>query len=416
MVKPKAVAKSIKKGGCCMNSLPVRHEKRIRQYRVESMPKEKIFLSSPHLDGNEMKYVSEAFTSNWIAPHGPNVEEFEKELSAIIGVKSSAALSSGTAAIHLALRLLNVERGDLVFCSSLTFVASANPILYLGGEPVFIDSEEETWNMSPVALKGAFDAAIVKGQLPKAVVVVNLFGQSAKMDELTAICEEYNVPIIEDAAESLGSLYKGRHSGTIGKFGIYSFNGNKIITTSSGGMLVSNDEDLIKETKFLASQAKDPAPYYKHSVVGYNYRMSNVLAGIGRGQLESLQDRVSARRRVYHRYAKEFKDIKAISFQPELSGTYSNRWLSAMLLDPKQTLLTPEKVKRVLDAEQIEARHVWNPLHTQQLFKDCEFFSHDEEEAVSEKLFKQGLCLPSGSNMTDVQQGRVIDAIKALFN
>ena len=377
--------------------------------------KENILLSAPHMTGNEMKYIKEAFETNWIAPIGPNVDKFEAELASYIRVEGAAALCSGTAAIHLSLNLLGVGKGDRVFCSTLTFVASANPILYSGAEPVFIDSEEETWNMSPLALQKAFNESLKEGKLPKAVIVVNLYGQSAKMDELLAICEEYEVPIIEDAAESLGSLYKGKHSGTFGKFGIYSFNGNKIITASGGGMLVSNDLKALKKSRFLASQAKDPAPYYKHSEIGFNYRMSNVLAGIGRAQLEAIEARVVARRLVFERYEEELRHIPAIGFQPELENTYSNRWLTVMTLDSTMTSLTPHSIKRSLDVEKIETRYVWKPLHQQKLFKDANFYAHNDKEPVSERLFRNGLCLPSGSNMTWAEQTRVIEALKHLF-
>lgn len=375
----------------------------------------KILLSSPHMTGNEMKYIEEAFRSNWIAPMGPNVDRFEKELASYTGVKSAAALSSGTAAIHLALNLIGVKPGDRVFCASLTFVASANPILYLGAEPVFIDSEEETWNMSPRALRRAFDDALAERKIPKAVIIVNLYGQSAKMDELMAICNEYRVPVIEDAAESLGSSYKGKASGSIGKFGIFSFNGNKIITASGGGMLVSNNETAIQKARFLSCQAKDDAPFYKHSEVGYNYRMSNVLAGIGRAQLEAIDERVVARRSVYERYEKELGDLPAISFQPEIEGSFSNRWLTVMLLDPAETRVTPHRLKRALESDNIEARYVWKPLHTQKLFETAKFYRHEGKMPVSEKLFKYGLCLPSGSNMTYNQQTRVIEGIRKML-
>ena len=375
----------------------------------------KILLSSPHMTGNELKYIEEAFRTNWIAPMGPNVDRFEKDLASYVGVNAAAALSSGTAAIHLALKLIGVKPGDSVFCASLTFIASANPVLYLGGEPVFIDSEEETWNMSPQALRRAFDDAVSEGKLPKAVIIVNLYGQSAKMDELMEICNEYRVPVIEDAAESLGSRYKEKASGSIGKYGIFSFNGNKIITTSGGGMLVSNNEHAVQKARFLSSQAKDNAPFYKHSEVGYNYRMSNVLAGIGRAQLEAINERVEARRSVYERYEKELADLPAVSFQPELAESFSNRWLTVMLLDPNKTRITPHRLKRSLEAENVEARYVWKPLHTQKLFESAKFYPHEGEYAVSEKLFQHGLCLPSGSNMTEEEQTRVIQAIRKMF-
>lgn len=376
---------------------------------------ERIFLSSPHMSGNEQKYINEAFETNWIAPLGTNVTAFEEEMTEYAGTAGSAVLSSGTAAIHLALDLVAVEQGDVVFCSSLTFIASANPILYLGAEPVFIDSEEETWNMSPVALKQAFEEADKEGKLPKAVVVVNLYGQSAKMDELMAICDSYGVPIIEDAAESLGSSYKGKKSGTFGKFGIYSFNGNKIITTSGGGMLISDDVEELQRARFLATQARDQAKHYQHSTVGYNYRMSNILAGVGRAQLQVLDDRVEAKRAVFNRYVEALGDIEGVHFMPELEGTYSNRWLTAMTLDPEKISITPYELIDVLEAVNIEARPVWKPLHMQPLFEACKFYPHAEDDTVSERLFTEGLCLPSGSNMTVEQQKRIISILKKHF-
>lgn len=372
----------------------------------------RILLSSPHMSGNEQKYINEAFETNWIAPLGPNVNAFEEELATYAGTAGAAATSSGTAAIHLALELLGVEQGDTVFCSSLTFVASANPILYTGAEPVFIDSEEETWNMSPVALARAFEEAQAARKLPKAVIVVNLYGQSAKMDELMAICDRYEIPVIEDAAESLGSLYKGKKSGSFGSFGIYSFNGNKIITTSGGGMLVSDDVEALAQSRFLATQARDAAPHYQHSTLGYNYRMSNILAGVGRAQLEVLDDRVEARRAVFERYVNALGEIDGVEFMPELEGTYSNRWLTAMTLDPKKIRVTPYEMMDVLAADNIEARPVWKPLHLQPLFENCRFYPHTEKDVVSERLFEKGICLPSGSNMTVEEQDRVIALVK----
>lgn len=373
---------------------------------------ERIFLSSPHMSGNEQKYINDAFETNWIAPLGPNVNAFEEEISAYAGTVGASATSSGTAAIHLALDLVGVSEDDTVFCSSLTFIASANPILYLGAKPIFIDSEEETWNMSPQALKSAFEDAEEKEQMPKAVLIVNLYGQSAKMDELMVICDEYNVPIIEDAAESLGSLYKGKKSGSFGKFGIFSFNGNKIITTSGGGMLVSNDIEALAKSRFLATQARDQAKHYQHSVVGYNYRMSNILAGVGRAQLEVLDDRVKARRAIFDRYVESLGAIDGVQFMPELEGTYSNRWLTALTLDPAKISITPYDLIDILEAENIEARPVWKPLHMQPLFEECKFYPHKENQVVSERLFAEGICLPSGSNMTVEQQGKVIELIK----
>jgi len=378
---------------------------------------DRIFLSAPHMTGNEQKYIAQAFESNWIAPMGENVNQFEAEMAAYATTNAAAALSSGTAAIHLALQLLGVGKGDRVFCSSLTFVASANPILYAGAEPVFIDSEEETWNMSPWALQKAFAAAEQEGKLPKAVIIVHIYGQSARMDELIALCSHYGVPIIEDAAESLGSTYKGRKTGSLGTFGIFSFNGNKIITTSGGGMLVSNDRRSIAKARFLASQAKDEAPYYEHSRVGYNYRMSNVLAGIGRAQLEAIELRVGARRDVYNRYFAAIGSHTAVKFQPELEGTRSNRWLSVMLLDPEKTDRSPDQLREWLESENIESRRVWKPLHLQPLFAGCKFYSHNAhgKTAVSEKLFEQGLCLPSGSDLEPIKQERIIHLIEEIL-
>ncbi|HDR7565972.1 aminotransferase class I/II-fold pyridoxal phosphate-dependent enzyme [Bacillus mycoides] len=373
--------------------------------------KEKIYLSSPHMSGNEQKYIQNAFDTNWIAPLGPNVDGFERELASFVGVKGGAAVSSGTAAIHLALRLLDVQKGDTVFCSSFTFVASANPIVYLGAEPVFIDSEPETWNMSPQALALALYDANKAGELPKAVILVHLYGQSAKLDEILSLCNQYDVPIIEDAAESLGSTYKGKASGTFGRFGVYSFNGNKIITTSGGGMLVSNDVEALERAKFLATQAKDPAPHYEHSEIGYNYRMSNILAGIGRGQLEVLEDRVRARRFIYKRYYEALSHMPGFYFMPELENTRSNRWLTTLTIDEKESGITIGKLLRTLAEENIEARPMWKPLHMQSLFKEKKYYPHSKNEDVSHSLFQSGICLPSGSNMLAEDQQRVIQSI-----
>lgn len=374
--------------------------------------KKRILLSPPHMSGIEMHYINEAIETNWIAPLGPNVDAFEREIAEIVGVNGAVAVSSGTAAIHLALLLLGVQKGDLVFCSSLTFVASANPILYQGAIPIFIDSEPETWNMSPTALEAAFRQAAVSGKFPKAVIIVNLYGQSAKMDELVSVCNQYNVPIIEDAAESLGSLYKGKASGIFGEFGIYSFNGNKIITTSGGGMLISNNVEALNKVRFLATQAKDSAPYYQHSRLGFNYRMSNILAGIGRGQLKVLHERVKARRAVFKTYQEELADIPAIAFMPELQQTFSNRWLTALTINEEAGGLSAAELLRILEAENIEARHIWKPLHLQPLFEQCEYYQHNWSENISEKLFQTGICLPSGSNMTRDDQMRVIRCIR----
>lgn len=370
----------------------------------------RILLSSPHMGGTEQKYIQEAFDTNWIAPLGANVNGFEQELAAYVGSKAASATSSGTGAIHLALDLLGVDAGDTVFCSTLTFIASANPILYLGAKPVFIDSEPTTWNMSPQALERALNDAKFGGALPKAVIVVNLYGQSARMDEILEICARFNVPIVEDAAESLGSTYKGKASGTFGTFGIYSFNGNKIITTSGGGMLVSDDEELIVRSRFLATQARDAAKHYQHTVVGYNYRMSNIVAGIGRGQLEVLDERVAKKREIFRCYAQAFSNFDGVDMMPELENTFSNRWLSTLTLDSTKVQITPYELIDALDAANIEARPVWKPLHMQPLFEGCKFYAHSEQP-VSEQLFAQGICLPSDSKMTEEEQQRVIDVI-----
>ncbi|WP_017726181.1 DegT/DnrJ/EryC1/StrS family aminotransferase [Halalkalibacterium ligniniphilum] len=373
--------------------------------------KNKIYLSSPHLTGEEQKYVSEAFSTNWIAPLGPNVDQFEQELAAYVGVNHAAAVSSGTAAIHLALELLGVQKGDSVFCSSLTFIASANPILYQGAEPIFIDSEPASWNMSPRALEEAFSFAENEKRLPKAVIVVNLYGQSADMDKIKEICDTYRVPMIEDAAESLGATYKGRASGSIGTFGVFSFNGNKIITTSGGGMLVSNDEEAIEKARFLATQARDTARHYQHSQIGYNYRLSNVLAGIGRGQLKVLNDRVQARRSIFSIYERELRQVHGIDFMPEAGYGKSSRWLTALTINSEKTGVTRDEIIQALEKEKIEARPVWKPLHLQPLFKDCSFYQHGEKD-VSKQLFEEGLCLPSSSNLTEEEQAYVILTMK----
>ncbi|MFJ7765330.1 DegT/DnrJ/EryC1/StrS family aminotransferase [Bacillus toyonensis] len=379
------------------------------------MGNKKIYLSPPHMSGNELKYVNEAFQQNWIAPLGPNVDIFEEEIAKYIGVKSAAAVSAGTAAIHLALQILGVGRGDKVFCSSLTFAASANPIIYQGAEPVFIDSESDTWNMSPNALETAFEEAKRLGKLPKAVIVVHLFGQSAKMDEIMNVCNKYNVPVVEDAAESLGTTYKGKQTGSFGNFSIFSFNGNKIITTSGGGMLVSNDESAIQKARFLSTQARDPAVHYEHSHIGFNYRMSNIVAGIGRAQLEVIDDRVKARRDIFSRYKEELGDIPGVTFMPEFKDAIPNRWLSTCLIDEEITGITYLDIIEALAAENIEARPIWKPLHKQPVFEGTKYYKHSPTESVSEKLFSQGLCLPSGSSMTGEEQKRIIEIINSLL-
>ncbi|QNF28482.1 DegT/DnrJ/EryC1/StrS family aminotransferase [Metabacillus elymi] len=376
----------------------------------------RIFLSPPHMGGEERGFVKEAFDSNWIAPLGPQVDAFEKELSEYVGAKGACALSSGTAAIHIALGLLGIQQGDVVFCSSLTFVASANPILYMGAEPVFIDSEPSSWNMSPVALKQAIEDFAKIGKLPKAVIVVNLYGQSADYDEIKAICSIYDVPIIEDAAESLGATYKGKASGTLGTFGIYSFNGNKIITTSGGGMLVSNNLEATEKARFLATQARDQAMHYQHSEMGYNYRLSNILAGIGRGQLRILETHIMKKRKVYNYYYKNLADIKGIQFMPEAHFGKATRWLTALTIDPLETNINANQIINALEKENIEARPVWKPLHLQPLFINHAYYPHSKNRSVSEDLFNKGICLPSGSDLSIKDQDRVIKCIKNILN
>ena len=376
------------------------------------MSESRILLSSPHMGGTEEKYVQEAFDTNWIAPLGNNVNEFENQIKEYTGL-SACALSSGTAGIHLALDLLGVKNDDVVFCSSLTFIASANPILYLGAKPVFIDSDLESWNMSPVALEKAFKEYDAKDQLPKAVVIVHLYGQSSKMDELIAICEKYDVLIVEDAAESLGSKYKGKMSGTFGKFGIFSFNGNKIITTSGGGMIVSDDKELIAKALKKATQSRDQAVHYQHSKVGYNYRLSNVSAGIGRGQMEVLDERVFQKRAIFDRYHDALSDIEGIHFMPELEDTLHNRWLSTMTIDTKVLGITPREIIDHLNKHNIESRPVWKPMHMQPLFEDCDYFKEDNDNA--KYLFENGICLPSDTKMTIEQQDRVINHLKEIL-
>ena len=376
---------------------------------------EQILLSTPHLGDLERAYVEEAFSSNWIAPLGPNVDAFENEIVDYIGGSYAAAVNSGTAAIHLALRLLGVGVGDSVFCSSFTFVASANPILYQGAEPVFIDAELGSWNMSPSALEKAFVDAQANGKLPKAVIVANLYGQSADMDPLLEICNRYSVPIIEDAAESLGATYKGKASGTLGLIGIYSFNGNKIITTSGGGMLVSDNKEYIEKARFLATQARDTAPHYQHSELGFNYRMSNILAGVGRGQLQVLDDRVNSRRRIYEQYRQGLAHIEAIEWMPEPEWSYATRWLSVCRIDSDPSGISASELIKALAKYNIEARHAWKPMHRQPLFSGTKYFTH-ADYSVADLLFQQGVCLPSGSNMNENQVQKVIDVIDKLFS
>jgi pyridoxal phosphate-dependent aminotransferase EpsN len=372
----------------------------------------RIYLSPPHLGDEELKYVNDAFQSNWIAPLGPNVEAFESELANYVGSKGAVAVSSGTAAIHLALRVLDVKKDDVVFCSSLTFVASANPILYVGAIPVFIDSEPESWNMSPQALKKAMICAEKENNLPKAVIVVNIYGQSANYDELKAICNHYRVPIIEDAAESLGATYKGKKSGTLGDLGIFSFNGNKIITTSGGGMLVSDHKEYLERARFLATQARENVRHYEHKVVGYNYRLSNVLAGIGRGQLKVLDKRVEKRRKIFEIYKKALGSFEGITFMPEATFGMSNRWLTTILVDEIKCGVSRDTLINLLEQDNIEARPLWKPLHLQPLFANNRYFTHDEHVDFNKNLFHKGLCLPSGTSLTEDDLSRIVTIIK----
>ena len=362
----------------------------------------KIWLSSPHIGANEQLYVKEAFDSNWVAPLGPNVTQFEVALEDYLQNDAFvAALSSGTGAIHLGLNLLSVSAGDEVLCQSFTFSASANPIMYLGATPVFIDSEAETWNMSPDLLEKAILNRLAMGIKPKAIIAVHLYGMPYKVDEIHAIAEQYQIPVLEDSAESLGSTYKGIKCGTFGDIAILSFNGNKIITTSGGGALVAKDKSVKEKAVFLSTQARDKAPHYEHSHVGYNYRMSNVLAGIGRGQMEVLEDRVQARRSNYEFYKKELEGIKGLSFLEEPVGHFTNRWLTCILTPSFEVR---EKIRLALQEEDIESRPLWKPMHLQPIFKDCVHFS----DGTSEDLFKRGLCLPSGSNLSVTDLERVV--------
>ncbi|PTK62954.1 aminotransferase class I/II-fold pyridoxal phosphate-dependent enzyme [Staphylococcus haemolyticus] len=376
------------------------------------MEEERIFLSRPHMGGTELDYIHDAFDKNWIAPLGENVTEFENSIKNYVGVNAAVAVGSGTSAIHLALIESGVQKDDIVFCSSLTFSASANPIIYQGAIPVFIDSEMDSWNMSPNALRKAFEKYAEKGIKPKAVVSVNLYGQSAKMDEIKAICDEYKTTLVEDAAESLGAIYKGQKSGTFGNYGIFSFNGNKIITTSGGGMLISNDEEHIAHALFVSTQARDKALHYQHSELGYNYRLSNISAGIGRGQMEVLDQRIQRRREIFDKYNAAFSSIEGFDFQPELPDSKSNRWLTALTIDESKTGFSALDLIDALQQNNIEARPVWKPMHLQPFFESYDYIMSGNDNGAY--LFNHGVCLPSGSDMTDAQQDRVIEIIKSL--
>lgn len=372
----------------------------------------RIYLSSPHMGGDEIHYINQAFEMNWIAPLGPNVNNFEKELSEYVGVESATALSSGTAAIHLALKALGVGVNDIVFCSTLTFAATANPIIYQGAIPVFIDSDYRTWNMSPKALQKAFEYAVINNKIPKAVIVVNLYGQSADYDEIIKICNKYNVPIIEDAAESLGAKYKGSYSGTLCDIGIYSFNGNKIITTSGGGMIVSKNKEYTEKALFWATQSRDKSRHYEHSELGFNYRMSNIVAGIGRGQLNVLESRIQQKKNIYETYKEAFEEIDEIEMMPIYEE--SNYWLSVATLK-EDSKVKPLDIILELEKHNIESRPVWKPMHLQPFFKEYKFFSDLESSSVAEDLFNRGVCLPSDTKMTEEDIKRVIEVIKGCF-
>ncbi|MEL7220328.1 MAG: aminotransferase class I/II-fold pyridoxal phosphate-dependent enzyme [Bacteroidota bacterium] len=380
------------------------------------MSQPKIWLSSPHMSGREQEYVNDAFATNWIAPLGPHVNAFEEVLAKYTGVTHAAALSSGTAALHLAIILLEIGEEDAVLCQSKTFSASANPIRYQGATPVFIDSEPDTFNMDPQALEEAIKACRAQGKQPKAIMPVHLYGMPAKMKEICALAAQYEIPIIEDAAEALGATYHGQSCGSFGQLAALSFNGNKIITTSGGGALIGNEEALIAKSRFLATQARDPAPHYQHSHIGYNYRLSNVLAGIGLGQMEVLDERVRQRRANFERYLQYFQRQNNkgynIRFQQEQEGMFSNRWLSCITVDPAENNgLTREKIRLTLADQNIEARPLWKPMHLQPVFKDYPYFGGK----TAEHLFDIGLCLPSGSNLTEDDFARIFTCLDTLF-
>lgn len=380
------------------------------------MKNDRIYLSPPHITGREMDFVRNVFESNWIAPLGPHVDAFEQEMASYIGVKSALALSSGTAAIHLGLKLLGVEQGDVVFCSSLTFSASVNPVMYVGATPVFIDSDPETWNMCPEALKLAFETAKKEGRLPKAVIVVDLYGQSADYDPIIDICDQYGVPVLSDATEALGATYKDNKCGSLGKLAALSFNGNKIITTSGGGMLLSDDEEMISKARFWATQARDPAPHYQHSEIGYNYRLSNILAAVGRPQLEEIEARVQKRRNIFERYKEALGQIPGVGFMPEAPYGRANRWLTVMTLDPKITGLKPMDVINTLEEHNIESRPVWKPMHLQPVFEKYPFFTAEKGQSFGETAFETGLCLPSGTSLSEKAQLQIIEIIKKFIS
>ncbi len=371
----------------------------------------KIWLSSPHMGGTEQNFVKEAFDTNWVAPLGPNVNRFEQDLSLFLGEGNHvAALSSGTAGLHLGLVLLGVQPGDEVICQSMTFSASANPIAYVGAIPVFVDSEKDTWNMDPVLLEAAIKDRIANGKKPKAIIPVHLYGMPAKMHEIMAVANRYDIPVLEDAAEALGSSINGTMCGTFGVLGVLSFNGNKIITTSGGGALVSKNADMIKDARFLSTQARDEAPHYQHSKIGYNYRISNLCAGVGRGQMEVLANRIAQRRAVYDQYVAKLKGVKGISFVDEPQGYFSNRWLSTILVDPAVAGFSREDLRLALEKDNIESRPLWKPMHLQPVFSQYPYYGN----GVCDELFANGLCLPSGSNMSDADMARIFTILDAI--
>ena len=392
------------------------------------MSEKRIYLSSPTMHGEEQRFVNEAFETNWIAPLGPNVNDFEKEMATYVGVKGCAALSSGTSAIHMALILLGVEREDVVFCSDLTFSATVNPISYLGARQVFIDSERESWNMDPIALRKAFEIY----DKPKAVIVVNLYGTPANLVEIKSICKEYETPLIEDAAESLGALHNGKMTGTYGDIGIFSFNGNKIITTSGGGMLISDNEKYVERARFLSTQARENELFYHHKEIGYNYRLSNVLAGIGRGQLLHLDEHINKKHEIYGIYEKVFRDIDEIEMNPIPSGNKANYWLSCMTIK-EESHINPLDIIQALSEENVESRHIWKPMHMQPVFGNMDFVSREfiirdrefyigkngrlvksnmKDESVGSEVFKRGLCLPSDIKNTNEDMEKIISIVK----
>ncbi len=370
----------------------------------------KIYLSPPHLSGLEKEFLHEALDSNWIAPLGPQVDMFEEEMAQYLGVKSAVALNSGTAALHLALRVSGVKSGDIVLCPSLTFSSSANVILYENAIPVFIDSDTKTWNMDVFSLERAIASCKKQNILPKALIAVDLYGQSADYDIITNICKKNNIVVIEDAAEALGSEYNGAKCGSFGKSGIFSFNGNKIITTSGGGMLVSNDKEFVEQARFLSTQAREPEIYYEHKELGYNYRMSNLLAAVGRGQLVFLDERVRSKQEIFSTYKSALEHIEGLKFMPEASYGISNRWLTTLTINENVARFNKDEVIKKLEKENIESRPVWKPMHLQPLYKEFEYFISEKGD-ISQMLFNNGLCLPSGTSLSINDQEKIIDII-----